>query len=158
MSCRRWNEGIIELVFPIIAPCVSFNGVIPIGAMKWFIGFQYSSNIVQNAVTVFHQSTVMAKINRNNQNVQRHAARSVFILKSLRKKIKLNFKIENFVFLPVGKGTGRVEPLYHMDISFPYTIWTFLSPIPYGHFWFCETRSNILIALIGWSGPPSSPI
>lgn len=149
MSCRRWNEGIIELVFPIIAPCVSFNGVIPIGAMKWFIGFQYSSNIVQNAVTVFHQSTVMAKINRNNQNVQRHAARSVFILKSLRKKIKLNFKIENLSFYLLGRVLGELSP---------YTIWTFLSPIPYGHFWFCETRSNILIALIGWSGPPSCPI
>ena len=105
-------------MFPIIAliyPCVSFNGVIPKGGMKWFIGYQYSCNIVQNTVTVFHQSTVMAKINGNNQNVQRHAAKSVFIL---RKKIKLNFTIENFIFLPVGKGTGRVEPLYHMDISF----------------------------------------
>ena len=123
MSCRRWNEGIIELVFPIIAPCVSFNGVIPIGAMKWFIGFQYSSNIVQNAVTVFHQSTVMAKINRNNQNVQRHAARSVFILKSLRKKIKFqNWKFYLFTcwegywesWAPIPY--GHFFPLYHMDI------------------------------------------
>lgn len=153
MSCRRWNEGIIELVFPIIAPCVSFNGVIPIGAMKWFIGFQYSSNIVQNAVTVFHQSTVMAKINRNNQNVQRHAARSVFILKFLRKKIKLNFKIENFVFLPVGKGTGRVEPLYHMDISFPYTIWTFLilrDSFEYFDSSYWMKRTSLLPHLITW--------
>lgn len=115
-----------KVVFPIIAliyPCVSFNGVIPKEGMKWFIGFQYSINIVQNAVTVFYQSTVMAKINRNNQNIQRHAARSVFILKSLRKKIKFH----NWKF-------------YLFTCSEGY--WESWAPIPYGHFFFLILRDS----------------